>query len=233
VLIALGRVTPGLEVPAPDDRPALQLQLLRPSPANGPRGVLTLRQAQPKAVPAAPVETRVQVQAQANAKAAAPDHPGFFEGAQPGCGLEDIALLTADERVRCRNQIEAARARRTTALDDAGRADRIAAMRRLPKVDGISPEKRAYYDAVEAATASKSDFHIWDRMQQGGNTKESLADFKIVKPDIHDVVTCSMKFGPTRASRPARVMGRNWGPSPARCPPPTGFLTEEARISPP
>jgi hypothetical protein len=156
-------------------------------------------------------------------------------GEAPGCDPEDLLLLTEPEKARCRNQIDVARARRAAAVSDAGRAARMAAMRQAAPVDGIAPEKRAYYDAVQAAKAARNDFSAWERMRAHGKSIEDLrtAGDRIVKPDIHDVVTCKTTFGANRGRPPGPRYGLRLGPFSCPLAPPPGALTEEAQIAPP
>ena len=149
------------------------------------------------------------------------------------CAPEDLPLLTLEEKTRCRNQIEVAGARRARALDDAGRADRVAAMRQLPKVDAIPANKRAYYDAVQAAKATRDSFAVWDRMRTSGKSIADLTDTKIVKPDIHDVINCTMKFGVNKGKPAGSRYGLKLGPFDCPMAPAPSFLTEEAKVAPP
>ena len=150
-----------------------------------------------------------------------------------GCDLEDLVLLTDQEKARCRNQLEAAQGRRAVAADDAGRAARVAAMRQAPRVDGIAPEKRGYYDAVQAAKAARNDFSIWDRMRQQGKSIADATSDDIVKPDIHDVVKCTMTFGANKGKPAGSRYGVRLGAFDCPLAPPVGAFTEEARIAPP
>jgi hypothetical protein len=248
LLGVMGLIRPQFEPIGRDDRQAVELQLLPPLAELTPR----LAGARPRqarlvapapappgsplsgfATPAGAVVVPAPSQPPSADQAASEAFPGFFNGAQPGCGLEDVALLTADEKVRCRNRIEAARARRAAAADDAERAGRIAAMRALPKVDGIAPAKRAYYDAVVAAERLARDKSAaWEPLD-GKRMVDFLASSKIVKPDIHDTVGCALKFGANKG-KPARPRyALKLGPFDCPLAPPPGFLTEEAGVSPP
>ena len=249
LLGVMGLVRPQFEARGSDDRQAVELQILPPlgsglrtlgatprlarlavpslAPPNSPLAGLGAPSAVVRGPPVpSPAQTPAQVQAQAEAaaqaqtQAAAGSYPNFFNGEEPGCGTEDVALLTDAEKVRCRSQIELARARRAQAAADADRAARMAAMRLLPKVDGLPPQKRAAYDAVAAAQAAvREDFRqpaLAEIMKRRG--LEGIGK----SVDANVSARCTMAFG--AGARPV-----------VHCPlaPPTGFLTEEARTSPP
>ena len=231
----MGLVRPQFEAIGRDDRRSVELQLLPPLEAGPSTGGAAPRLARPSTAQPAPADNPLAGLGAAPAvvvaappvpspspSPAASGFPGFFEGGEPGCGLEDIALLTAEERVRCRNQIDAARARRATAAADAERAGRLEAMRRQPHLDGIAPERRAYFDAVAAATrATQEDFRqtalaeVLARRQTFGPKGQNI--------DANVSARCTLSFGANAAG------------AAVHCPhaPPAGFLTEEARISPP
>jgi hypothetical protein len=71
------------------------------------------------------------------------------------CEPEDLPLLTDAEKVLCRNQIDADKARRAARTADERLAKQIASLKDVPHIDRIPPEKRAYYDAVVAAYKSE------------------------------------------------------------------------------
>jgi hypothetical protein len=245
LLGAMGLIRPQLVTPKLDNAGAIELQLLPPLDtvqarlAGATPRLARLSLAAPSplagfaAPPIAPTATVAAAApatatatatsrpaAAAVAQAAPTDFPGFFNGQLPGCGPEDLALLTGEEKVRCRNQIEAARVRQLQAQADADRAARVAAMRQAPRIDGIAPEKRAAYDAaVAAAKAVREDFSM-KALQAVKANRQTMRDDHI---DVNVSAHCSMSFGV------------NMGKPALHCPlaPPTGFLTEEARVTPP
>jgi hypothetical protein len=122
-----------------------------------------------------------------------------------------LILLTPAERVRCRNEIDAFNARRANQNAAAEAARRVTLARGAPRVDGISPEKRAYYDAVVAANDAAHN-------QVGGGRPPGLAcNFASI-------------FGGTAGSPAEKIKIPGL---PCVFTPPTGVLTEETRISPP
>jgi hypothetical protein len=69
----------------------------------------------------------------------------------PDCEPEDLPLLNDAEKARCRNQIDADKARplARAAREDAAR--QLAEAQRGPKTRRMSSEKETYYDAVADA----------------------------------------------------------------------------------
>ena len=245
LLGAMGLVRPRFAGRAKDLPADLQLQLLPQSLPKGSEPVTAgARQRRREALAASPLAQLINPSPAPadDAEAPAQPAPGAAtgagassgpEGAGPDCDPEDLPLLTAEEKARCRNQIEVARARRVRALDEAGLADRVASLRNLPRVDGLPLNKRAYYDAVQSAKATRDSFAVWDRMRQGGRSKADLTETKIVKPDIHDVVTCTTKFGVNKGKPAGSRYGSKLGPFDCPLAPAPSFLTEEARVAPP
>jgi hypothetical protein len=228
VLGIMGWVRPVVDEPAYRATPPVELSLLPPLFAPRPDTPLKPRLALPPerraaalsplqglAVPP-PSQTAPQQTAQAEPSK---DYSGFYAGALPGCGREDMMLLTGPERVRCREQIEAEILRRTNRNADAEARRRVEAARAQPHVDAMAPAKRGYYDALQAAKAAvRGDFRVLDlqKAQEGRGLSGKNTNI-----DMSVGVHCSMTFGAT--------LGR------LHCPlaPPAGFLTEEARIKPP
>jgi hypothetical protein len=164
----------------------------------------------PGRAPAAGPGTGAQGQGLASAGSGAPGAQGGLRGSvHPGCAPEDLILLTPAEKVRCRNEIDALNARRANrnAEDDAKRKFQFA--KDAPYVDGLAPEKRAYFDAVSAANAD---------VREGTGGAPGLA------------CNFASLFGgtPGLPAEKIKIPG-----VPCVFVPPTGVLTEETRISPP
>jgi hypothetical protein len=120
-------------------------------------------------------------------------------------------LLTAAERERCRNQLDSAAAQRANRNAAADAARRVTQARNGQWLDGIAPDKRAYYDAVAASKAA-----IYG--QVGGGKPPGLScNFA----GLFGGVT-----GQTREK--IKIPGL-----PCVFVPPTGVLTEETRLTPP
>jgi hypothetical protein len=130
-------------------------------------------------------------------------------GGHPGCAPEDLILLTPAERERCRNAIETQNANRTRNAAGPGRY--VQAARETGPVDGIAPDKRAYFDAVVAARAAV-------RPDGAGGKAPGLA------------CNLSALFGGP-AGLPAEKIKIPM--LPCVIIPPTGVLTEESRLTPP
>lgn len=116
--------------------------------------------------------------------------------------MEDLPLLTEAERVVCRNQIDAARSRRSTREADAHNARAVAQAQSAPRIDSIPAGKRAYYDAVASAYNQQS----------------------------HGPPMAGRNPGFACGGRPAHSL--KLGPLPCFITPPQGFLTEESGIDP-
>lgn len=120
-------------------------------------------------------------------------------------------LLSAEERVRCRNEIDVANERRANRQADARTRRAVADTRGAAWLDGIPEEKRAYYDAVAAARAA---------VRSGGAGGKAAG------------LSCNLGAlfggGGGAPTEKIKVPGL-----PCSIIPPQGVLTEEARISTP
>ena len=88
-------------------------------------------------------QARVQLRPARVPEAPVADFPGFFSGGLPGCGREDVILLTTEEKVSCsvRLAIGSARARR-------GDAD-------APAIDPLAALPETSRSALDAAVAQR------------------------------------------------------------------------------
>lgn len=136
---------------------------------------------------------------------------GQGAGPHPGCDPEVLMLLTPEERVRCRNQLDAANQRRANQTADENAARRVQLARSAPWLDGIEADKRAYYDAVVASREAV-------RNQIGGGKLPGLA--------------CNLGAllggGGGPPGDKIKIPGL-----PCVFQPPVGTLTEETRLTPP
>jgi hypothetical protein len=196
-LLALGwRVPRAPPLPPADALPPVELQLLRPEPnrpaISPPAGGSS--RPRPTAARANP-ETTLPA-----APNAAPPSPRVAEG-PPDCEPEDLPLLTAAEKARCRNQIDADNARRLARSTDASAARQVAQAQRGPQTYRMGADKQAYYAAVAEA---------YDQQNHGPPMAGR-------HPEVH----CS-------GIKPANSL--KIGPLPCYVTPPQGFLTEESAI---
>jgi hypothetical protein len=120
-------------------------------------------------------------------------------------------LLTPAERERCRNQIDSANARRANANAGRDAARRVQMARGMGWLDGIAPDKRAYYDAVVAAKDQVYN-------QVGGGKPPGLS------------CNFASLFGGVKGQTREKIKIPGL---PCVFVPPQGVLTEEARIAPP
>jgi hypothetical protein len=118
-------------------------------------------------------------------------------------------LLTPEERVRCRNQLDALAERQRAMREAEERNRRIEQALGGPRIDTIDPSKRAYYDAVLAAR---------DSVRNGVGRPPGLA--------------CNLGalFGGGGGAPGDKIKVPGL---PCVIVPPVGVLTEESRISPP
>lgn len=198
-LLALGWRIPVAPSAAPSETlPPVEITLLRPPPAHA-------APASPASGRARPSPTRPeQPQSPAPpAVVAAPQAPALAEG-PADCAPEDLPLLTDTEKARCRNQIDADKARRLARGADDRAARQVAEAQRGPRGYRMSGEKQAYYDAVADA--------YWQ--QTHGPPMAGR----------HPQVLCS-------GAKPVNSL--KIGPLPCYVTPPQGFLTEESGIPPP
>lgn len=231
VLGAIGLQAPQLKFPPQpiDLAPAVQVQmlppLLAPDTAAGGTAPRIPRILPPGPSPLsglgstlpAPVERR----AETPAESASADYPGFYRDGRPGCGREDMILLTEAERERCRAVAAAEAARRAAGSARGSHGEMLEARRSRP-VDGLPPEKRAYYGAVLAAReAVRRDF-TQPALRKVEDERRPFGSKSGVNVNVH--VGCASRFGAG-----AKLLGA------LSCPlrPPTGFLTEEARVGRP
>lgn len=144
----------------------------------------------------------------AAAQAAAGVGAGRPAGAHPGCAIEVLMLLTPDERVRCRNELDAlAERQRALRATEAGRG--FASAVGGPRIDTMDPSKRAYYDAVAAAR---------DNVRNGAGAA----------PGLSCNLGALLGGGGGAPGEKIKVPGL-----PCVITPPTGVLTEESRLTPP
>jgi hypothetical protein len=131
-------------------------------------------------------------------------------GDHPGCAREILILLTPEERAKC-NTPGNGSYDGLPSNADRDRAARMAAMRAVPYLSNVAPEKRAYYDAVAAAKQQVYEVPL------GG------------KPPG---LSCNLGalFGGKGGAPSERVKIPGL---PCSFIPPQGVLTEEARIAPP
>jgi hypothetical protein len=154
-LLALGWRIPNAPPPlAPDSLPPVQLQLLRPAPAapapSPSRAARPGRSVQSNPVRPAPAQTPSP-----SAPVAAQPAPQVAEAA-PDCAPEDLPLLTEAEKTRCRNAIDADKARRLARGADERAARQVAEANRGPQTRRMDADKEAGYDAVAQADAHQS-----------------------------------------------------------------------------
>jgi hypothetical protein len=213
LLSSMGLVRPRLaaRLRAEDGGPApeLQLQLLPESAPKGSEPVTAqARQARRAALAASPVASLVSPAP--TATEIVPPAAGPAEGAGTGpdaatarpaglpCAPEDLILLSPAEREKCHDQIDIARTRAAQAMEAAERAERLAAMRRAPRVDSIPADKRAGFDAAAAAQAAvREDF-------RQAALADVLANRRTLGPkgqnlDVNLSVHCAVPLGGGRA----------------------------------
>lgn len=146
-LLALGVRIPRAPAPAPvAAEPALQLTIVRPArplpPTASSRRVADTRLARPVAPtsqapsPLLPPQAPLSVPPLASAQG------------PPDCEPEDLPLLNEAERARCRNQIDADKARQAARLADERTARLVARAQGAPQMSRIDADKQASYDAA-------------------------------------------------------------------------------------
>ena len=146
--------------------------------------------------------------AQSGSQVAGAGAAGRSGAAHPGCAREDLILLTAEEQVRCREQLAAEAARRARPNGDVSR--RLQQALAGPRIDRIDPGKRAWFDASMAAREAA-------RAPGGGRSAGLACNLS------------SLFGGPSGLpAEKVKIPGL-----PCVFVPPTGVLTEESRISPP
>jgi hypothetical protein len=151
-LLALGwRIPRAVEPSFGPEPPPVQVVILRPSkPVRAPFSPVTASAERPNASPAPP-PSRVLIAPTPGAPAlSGPPKPEVAEGPLD-CAVEDLPLLTAAEKARCRNQIDADQARRLAQGADERAAKRVAEADRGPQGFGMDPDKEASYDATARA----------------------------------------------------------------------------------
>lgn len=152
-------------------------------------------------------------------------------------------LLNPDQRKRCEDRIAAARSPPwmhyncgPETLRRLGDAERAACDRRMLSqyakgaehpVDPIPAEKRAYYDAVQAAYRSLHDYGAPTPYRKNG-------ELLWTAPGRLPGLGCAIPFGAPKgykSQKPPHSL--KLGPLPCYITPPQGFGTEEAGIPPP
>ena len=149
--------------PMPVAAPSQPLRLAAPQAVAPPGPAPALRPLQslaaasePQPAPGAAPTAQANAAAPGQAPAGSPSGAGPAQVAaggptrpHPGCALEVLVLLTPEEKVRCRNEIDAAAARLARQRAEE-RSPGLAAYAG-PQIDRISPQRRAYFDAVAAS----------------------------------------------------------------------------------
>jgi hypothetical protein len=135
---------------------------------------------------------------------------GAGSAPHPGCALEHLLLLTPEEQVRCRNELDNLAARRANRFDPAEGSRRLQQALGGPQIDRIPPERRAYFNAVAAARDARNTV--------GGGRPPGLS------------CNLSSLFGGTAGLTRERIKIPGL---PCVFVPPTGALTEESRLTPP
>lgn len=135
---------------------------------------------------------------------------GRGAGDHPGCAREILILLTPAERAKCATP-GANEYNGSPSNADRDRAARMAAMRAVPYLSNVAPEKRAYYDAVAAAKQQVYEVPL------GGKP-----------PGLSCNLGALFGGGGGAPSERVKIPGL-----PCSFIPPQGVLTEEARIAPP
>lgn len=199
-LLVLAALVLTLRKPPPASlEPAMEVTLIRPSalpaparprPAPAPKPSIRFRPVPTtEPAPAAPISPeRAQPQDRPPPVAIPARPPGdmiqFYQQHIPGCGREDLVLMTAEEQEACRARIAAAAAaRRNLQAEDRRRAPLMA----------IDPAKRVEYEAALRSRRDKRDgakgaallADIY-RDRKGGGLNTNV--------DVNGKIECTAKF---------------------------------------
>jgi hypothetical protein len=209
-LLALGwRIPKTPPALAPDALPPVEVQLFRPALKSAPAASATTALGRTR--PAPSLARPAQPEAPAPAVIPTPQGPALATG-PADCATEDLPLLTDAEKARCRNAMDADKARGLARGADERAARQVAEAQRMPQAYRMDAAKEAYYGAVAEAYDQQAHGPPMAGHTPGPGCAIQFSGLKLVRPKLPPH---SLHLGPCFIT------------------PPQGFLTEESRLEPP